>query len=1189
MSTARKKIANIRGPIGPTGATGATGEQGPVGATGATGEQGPVGATGAQGPVGATGAQGPTGPQGPIGATGAAPVLTIGTVTTLPAGSEATASLTGTAAAPVLNLGIPKGTSGNESIDDTAGIGDTDLVYSADKLTKELSQKANGENVYSYKSKSGSIVTVDDAVAEAVKQMRIEIAPVQDLHGYDHPWPAGGGKNQCPDNFIDRDNNGITWEQKNDGTVIAKTGTSTGYAFTNSTTAFSLNAGTYKLSGAPSGNSKYLISVHSGDTLLTQATNGGSAEFTLSENKSDITVRCVINGSGVTVSNLVFSPMICLSSASNPTTFAPYSNICPISGWTGANVQRTGKNLLNAVSFEDDKSINSIGQITSNTGFSASDYLMLKQGTYKFANPGMTSSGLFGVSFYDKDKQYISHTLGNMDFHQYDTFTMPYNAFYVRMNVLKAKRQSNEISLVFSTEEFSYDQIVGEQYDITFPSEAGTVYGGTLTVNKDGSGILVVDRTNVDLGTLSWNKSTSGNKYYVTLPNKFPYNRNDLVMICSKYSFDGFSTEDGSGYYGEDKTLRYFYANRADAPSEIYIHDESYSDAATFKAAMSGVQLVYELATPVAYTLTAQEIITLLSGLNNIWSDTGDILSMLYPVNNKADKDGEYEHLTAGSALQLLGQYTDENVPYVFRKTPVNSKRVREKLVGGTVAWNQLVQNGNFDDTTNWNVQNGSFAVSNNIATITPSASSAQVYQTLPNSFVNNNHKYYARCELKTSGSTQISFVVFDRNAKVITAQSTTNWQTLEGVFSLSTSSLTNKYVYVDDGRSSGWDAWNVKNIQLFDLTQMFGSTIADAIYAMEQATAGSGVAWFRSLFPKDYYAYNAGELMSVQAEEKVSRGKNLYDENSIMRGYDITSSSNGVPVQNSSSTHCVSDYIPVFPNQAYHQSFSGNWSGIGNAFYDANKSYLSFISGQDILQNNNVITIPGNARFMRVTATECCQIELGLTGTDYEPYEAPHTYPFDSDLVLRGIPKWANGKMYYDGDEYESNGKVTRKYGIVDLGTKDWTYDSTNKRFYSTDVSDSIKAPSSNDTVGVLVCALYSPTTANAIPNDLTADKLIAVSTSKTVSVRNLSYTDAATFKTAMSGVYLVYELATTTTETADPYQEVQICDGNGTEEFVDGGNRDVSVPVGHASKYSADIWQIVADLQAAILALQS
>lgn len=46
------------------------------------------------------------------GADGASPVLSIGTVTTLSAGSVATASLTGTQLAPKLNLGVPVGATG---------------------------------------------------------------------------------------------------------------------------------------------------------------------------------------------------------------------------------------------------------------------------------------------------------------------------------------------------------------------------------------------------------------------------------------------------------------------------------------------------------------------------------------------------------------------------------------------------------------------------------------------------------------------------------------------------------------------------------------------------------------------------------------------------------------------------------------------------------------------------------------------------------------------------------------------------------------------------------------------------------------------------------------------------------------------------------------------------------------------
>lgn len=56
------------------------------------------------------------------GADGAVPDIQIGTVTTLPAGSNATASMGGTAENPLLNLGIPKGADGQGS-----GSGGTDI------------------------------------------------------------------------------------------------------------------------------------------------------------------------------------------------------------------------------------------------------------------------------------------------------------------------------------------------------------------------------------------------------------------------------------------------------------------------------------------------------------------------------------------------------------------------------------------------------------------------------------------------------------------------------------------------------------------------------------------------------------------------------------------------------------------------------------------------------------------------------------------------------------------------------------------------------------------------------------------------------------------------------------------------------------------------------------------------------
>ena len=142
------------------GETGATGETGPTGATGATGngirsavlnDDYTLTLTYTDGNSYTTpsirGATGETGPTGATGATGATPAFSIGTVSTLQPGQSATASITGTPAAPVLNLGIPQGAPGNATIDDTAGAGDTTKVWSANKTFGELSDVKSAINL----------------------------------------------------------------------------------------------------------------------------------------------------------------------------------------------------------------------------------------------------------------------------------------------------------------------------------------------------------------------------------------------------------------------------------------------------------------------------------------------------------------------------------------------------------------------------------------------------------------------------------------------------------------------------------------------------------------------------------------------------------------------------------------------------------------------------------------------------------------------------------------------------------------------------------------------------------------------------------------------------------------------------------------------------------------------------------
>ncbi len=117
--------STVPGPTGPTGAAGKQGAPGKDGENGAPGiyygstqPSGPdfpvwIDPSGAEGiPLSVTGPTGATGSPGKDGAPGKTPNLTIGSVTTLEAGQNATASMGGTAESPVLNLGIPRGAKG---------------------------------------------------------------------------------------------------------------------------------------------------------------------------------------------------------------------------------------------------------------------------------------------------------------------------------------------------------------------------------------------------------------------------------------------------------------------------------------------------------------------------------------------------------------------------------------------------------------------------------------------------------------------------------------------------------------------------------------------------------------------------------------------------------------------------------------------------------------------------------------------------------------------------------------------------------------------------------------------------------------------------------------------------------------------------------------------------------------------
>jgi len=380
------------------------------------------------------------------------------------------------------------------------------------------------------------------------------------------------------------------------------------------------------------------------------------------------------------------------------------------------------------------------------------------------------------------------------------------------------------------------------------------------------------------------------------------------------------------------------------------------------------------------------------------------------------------------------------------------------------------------------------------------------------------------------------------------------------------------------------------------DLTQMFGTTIADYIYSLEQATAGAGVAFFRKLFSEDYYAYDAGTMRHVSGvSAKETVGKNLIQKFTNRTGSGITLTVNNDGAVKASGTATATATFGVdFTGIGGNIVLSGCPSGGGASSYQLwiYDSTTGASTGIADTGNGATGTLDESHTYqLRLryasgyAANQTFYPMIRRVGASdiYKPY-TKHSYPLDSSLTLRGIPKLDNNnQLYFDGDTYESDGTVTRRYGIVDLGTLNWTYHaptSTLPYGYFDYILYSMKNFSNASEVANIFCGNYRAVTSAQVAKN-GYDKTIAVG-GQTIFIADSGYTTAASFKSAMSGVYLVYELATPTTETAEPYTNPQICDPYGTEEFISTS----LVPVGHYTKYPENLRAKLENLDLSMIA---
>ena len=309
----------------------------------------------------------------------------------------------------------------------------------------------------------------------------------------------------------------------------------------------------------------------------------------------------------------------------------------------------------------------------------------------------------------------------------------------------------------------------------------------------------------------------------------------------------------------------------------------------------------------------------------------------------------------------------------------------------------------------------------------------------------------------------------------------------------------------------------SVRDLMIFDLTLMFGA-------GNEPAT----VEEFKTLFSDDYYPYNAGEIITADTESVVVRGQNLWDE--IWEEGSIDSAT-GVDI--SAPTVIRSkNYTPIIPNSTYIFAYAGStaFENVKTRFYDIGKKYIGYNdnNAQTVYPNRAFVT-PVNAAYVRFTLPptygNVYKNDIALLAGSSGAYTPYHQIGYPIPEAIRALTGygWSAGtaKNYIDCE----NKQYHQCISSVDLGTLDWTIGE--KISFQTKQIKGLKLTHNYNVVPNVICAKYQSKT----QNDLWGKDVTGISADANadgyVYVNDTSYTDATTFKQAMSGVTLYYELA--------------------------------------------------------------
>lgn len=484
---------------------------------------------------------------------------------------------------------------------------------------------------------SGSIASFADGSPAPVTALSVGIEPVQDLHGYSNPWPAGGGKNKFVGKALSETVRTINFAFTADD-VLTVSGTNNSDSASAYFTIYAnesgqrmpVKAGTWTFSSKvaiPTGMQVTLTMRDSGGTNLGNYVLTSSQQYVSGTVNADCEAN--VNVAVAQSASVTYNGGLQLESGSSKTDWSPYSNVCPISGHTSAVVTRTGKNLCYKV-LPNSETLYSASdgivhlQVLSSAGTTAC-FKSVKGQTYRVS--GATGRNRSIVGYYNADP--VVNSISNSAYQPilYPTddgfvFTAQQTAYcacYLANSILP----DVNIQIELGSSATTYEPYQGTSVTIDL---GGTRYGGELNVL---TGELTVTHKAYTMdGTETWKSGNYGygRRYYTTNKITDALNGQYIMMSSALPPYD----ENGNIWLRIDTAEA---ANQMDLRMKTaYPLFNTLAEWTTYLT-NNPITFLYELATPITVQLTANQMQTLI-GQNAIWADTGDT-SVEYRADTK--------------------------------------------------------------------------------------------------------------------------------------------------------------------------------------------------------------------------------------------------------------------------------------------------------------------------------------------------------------------------------------------------------------------------------------------------------------------------------------------------------------------------------------------------------------------------